>query len=102
MDDQVTIDDVYDRVRQGEWSLDDFKDWVYDNFEEKNNVTHKMKTPTPINNDLTRCYGDRCEIKESCHRFLTIAIDPVRVLYYATRLHQEKDAECDDYMEFKR
>jgi len=37
MDDQVTIDDVYDRVRQGEWSLDDFKDWVYDKFEEKNN-----------------------------------------------------------------
>ena len=34
MDDQVTIVDVYARVREGEWSLDDFKDWVYDNFEE--------------------------------------------------------------------
>lgn len=30
MDDQVTIDDVYDRIRQGEWSSEDFKDWLAD------------------------------------------------------------------------
>ena len=66
-------------------------------------MSHKMKTPTPLRKDFTRCYGDRCEVKESCHRFLTIAIDPVGLMSYALRLHQVGDVdECDYYMEFKR
>jgi hypothetical protein len=30
MNDEVTVDDVYVRVRQGEWSSEDFIEWIND------------------------------------------------------------------------
>ena len=61
-----------------------------------------MKTPLPLNKDYTRCYGNGCAVKDSCHRFLTIRIDPVGLFSYVENLHHENDAECDYYKEFKR
>ena len=54
------------------------------------------------NNDITRCYGHGCHIRDNCQRFLTIAIDKEGVYSYVHSLsNHEIEKECDSFFEDK-
>lgn len=60
---------------------------------------------TPLNNDMSRCYGVGCEKKESCRRFLTIEVDDERdangwpiVRSYAATLLDKSTMNCDEFI----
>jgi hypothetical protein len=49
----------------------------------------------PLLDDYTRCYGQGCEGKNSCWRYLTIKVDPPGVvLRYSNNL--ATDGMCED------
>jgi hypothetical protein len=56
-----------------------------------------MTKPLPY--DMSRCYGDQCDKKERCKRFLTMAIDEPRLLSYV--LTMVRNGVCNDMIEDK-
>jgi hypothetical protein len=56
-----------------------------------------MTKPLPY--DMSRCYGDNCDKKERCKRFLTMAIDEYRLLSYV--LTMVKNGVCNDMIKDK-
>ncbi len=49
----------------------------------------------PLPNDYQRCYGQNCDIKTKCRRFLTIDIDALGLyLYTATMREIDDEIEC--------
>lgn len=54
----------------------------------------------PLLYDYSRCYGQYCDKKEQCKRYLTMKIDEPRLLSYVlTFMH---DDVCDDFIEDKK
>jgi len=60
----------------------------------------------PLLNDICRCYGVGCDKKESCQRFLTIAIDPdmddkghAIFRSYSATLIDKATLICDSFLE---
>lgn len=53
----------------------------------------------PLLYDMSRCYGDKCDKKERCKRYLTMAIDDPRLLSYV--LTMVRNGVCDNIIEDK-
>jgi hypothetical protein len=52
----------------------------------------------PLLKDITRCYGEGCELNESCQRFLTMELDREGTFSYCRDLSDNSDI-CDFYMQ---
>jgi len=56
-----------------------------------------MNKPLPY--DYSRCYGDKCDKKDKCQCYLTMKIDPPRLLSYV--ITYMKNGVCNDFIEDK-
>ena len=56
-----------------------------------------MTKPLPY--DYSRCYGDKCDKKEQCQRFLTMVIDEPRLLSYTPPMIRY--GACDAFIKDK-
>jgi hypothetical protein len=57
---------------------------------------------TQLKNDISRCYGYKCNLKKQCKRYLTMDIDKPDLYAYSQTLRNPKKSEltdCDSYME---
>ena len=49
---------------------------------------------------MSRCYGQECDKKQKCKRYLTMAIDEPRLLSYV--LTMARNGVCDNMIEYNK